>query len=230
MVSFIYIHKPKDRWNWKKIWRIVFYVITTPIALGLIIWGGVFLYSTYEERPKLITSYKGIELGESLNDVNFKIGGFENIEQMFITRETAELNKLKNKPEYEAKNKSLLDHIAQQKKNIGHDGDYYNESNRTTIIVLNNKIIDITHVCSDYDYSGSVSGISCKSSGDKILEKFSGEIRILCSSGKDESSRVYDAIKYGVRYFLTRNVVDGIMIANPKLLESYIGNHWVKCD
>ncbi len=231
----IYLYtQTKDRWNWKKLWRIMFYVITTPIAIGLIIWGGLFLYSIYEEMPKLVTSYKGVKLGESLNDVSFKLGKFEEFDEWVINYETEKLNKLeKNTQEYGNKFKEVHDLIVQKQenklKNKGNDGDYIEPSIRLIIKIVDNKVIHIDYLCEDHDYS-SVNSIGCKSSGDEILDKFSNEVRILCSSDKDNSERVYDTLKYGVRYFLKRNVVTSIVITEPKTLESYIGNHWVKCD
>ena len=129
--------------------------------------------------------------------------------------------------------KEVHDLIVQKQenklKNKGNDGDYIEPSIRLIIKIVDNKVIHIDYLCEDHDYS-SVNSIGCKSSGDEILDKFSNEVRILCSSDKDNSERVYDTLKYGVRYFLKRNVVTSIVITEPKTLESYIGNHWVKCD
>lgn len=233
--GFIYLYtQTKDRWNWSKLRKILSYVVITPIVLGLVFWGGLFLYSKYEERPKIITSYKGVKLGDSLNDVKFKVGKFEKFGEWAVNSETLELNKLtKNTKEYQMKFKEVHDLISQNEedklKNKGYE-EYIDPTISLKIELFNNKVNYINYLCSDNDYSSSVNNISCKSSGDEILEKFSDEVRILCSSDKDDLRRLYDTIKYGIRYILRKNEVIGFFITEPKILESHIGHDWIKCE
>ena len=233
--GFIYLYtQTKDRWNWSKLRKILSYVVITPIVLGLVFWGGLFLYSKYEERPKIITSYKGVKLGDSLNDVNFKLGKFQKELSWgeFILKDIK-----KDTPEYLKRFKEYQDVIETEKNND--TTDYYKSP--IGIRVKDNKIVSIWESCPGDDFYSSVNGIRCNSSGDEILQKFPDDVRILCQSDIDSKIvmvdgyqyRVYDTIKYGVRYKLKQNKVTELMILDPKILESYFEDNldrWSKCE
>ena len=236
----IYLYtQTKDRWNWSKLGKILSYVVITPIVLGLVFWGGLFLYPKYEERPKIITSYKGVKLGDSLNDVNFKLGKFQKIDSLgeFLFSELKGIKK--DTPEYLKRFKSYQEVLETEKKFNKGTVDYYKSP--IGIRVKDNKIVSIWESCPDDDFYSSVNGIRCNSSGDEILQKFPDDVRILCQSDIDSTVvsfdgyqyRVYDTIKYGVRYKLKQNKVTKLMILDPKILESYFEDdfdRWIKCE
>lgn len=47
---------------------------------------------------------------------------------------------------------------------------------------------------------------------------------------KDHLRRVYDVVKYGIRYYLEKNLVVRMAIFTPATLESSIGINWGKCS
>jgi len=64
----------KDRWRWKRIatWSAV--VICFPFLVGLI-WFGYLAIQTYiRERPRPITKYADVSLGDSLDEVLYAKG------------------------------------------------------------------------------------------------------------------------------------------------------------
>ena len=75
-VVYLYT-QTKDRWNWVKGKKIILYLIAASFALGLILWAGFFLNAQYEMRPRVITEFQGVKLGEKLQDVTFKLGPLE---------------------------------------------------------------------------------------------------------------------------------------------------------
>jgi hypothetical protein len=231
----IYLYtQTKDRWNWSKLKKITLYIITVPILLGLLLSGGYYLYDKYENRPKLITELKGVKLGDSLKDASFKLGEFQteqdfNISYFYDLMMKSE----KNSSEFDIYFKDwkvALESARKRPKNTI-DGFYRNDPQNINLNIINNKIDFITQNCSqDYDYT-TVNNIGCKDTGDEILKKFDSDVRVLCDrENADNTRRVYDVVNYGVRYFLSQNVVYGFGIAEPKTLESYIGINWVKCD
>lgn len=61
----------KDRWMWKVIalWLVAL-LIAFGLLGGLAVWG----WKTYEDRPTVQTTYEGVALGISIQDVRFLKG------------------------------------------------------------------------------------------------------------------------------------------------------------
>lgn len=227
----------KDRWNWKKI-----FLWPLGIVVGLSVVGGAiaYAYKQYEERPKVLTEFKGIKLGEQFQDAVFRHGKAERLESRAVA--VYEKRMLEKRDErgspmysqletyYEKWKKEEAAVIAKGKT----DGDYVLAEHRVTI--ENNMVIDILYNCTNesVDYS-EINGIRCGRKGEEILDKFGSDVRVLCEKEPDKGdtrdvNRVYDVVRFGTRYFLAKNSVTAMMIASPATLESYIGKNWVKCS
>ncbi len=225
----------KDRWNWKKIFLWPLGVIVGVSAIGRAI---AYAYEQYEERPKVLTEFKSIKLGEQFQDAIFKHGKAEREttrEAERFARYLVEIKDQKGTPKFDAIEvayKKAKDAEAAVIAKGTTDGNYF--LNEARVAIKDNQIESIGHRCSDesVDYT-SVNGIRCGAKGDEILEKFGGAVRVLCPKNTTEDTslvRVYDAAKYGTRYYLTKNSVKQILIAQPAVLDSYVGINWDKCS
>lgn len=225
----------KDRWNWKKIFL---WPLAVVIVLTLVGWLFAYAYKQYEERPKVLSEFKGIKLGEKFQDAIFKHGQAEREttrEVRYLARYIVEIRDQKGTPKFdenEVAYKKAKDADAAAIAKGTTDGNYF--LNETHVVVKDNQVESIAHLCSDesVDYT-SVNGIRCGAKGDEILEKFGGTVRILCPKNTTEDTnlaRVYDAAKYGTRYYLFKNSVFRILIAQPVVLDSYVGINWDKCS
>lgn len=223
----------KDRWNWKKI---AFWQLGGLVALlaagGVIAYG----YTLYDERPQVPSEFQGIQLGQRLDDAEFKRGkaekGSELLERIIEARKdevtTSDHEEL---DELVAALKDAREEEARAVSTKSRDGEYWFGGTRVTI--KDNLVASIFQSCvPEFGGSMTVNQIGCGNTGDEILSKFGGDVRILCEIKKDNGSsptRVYDVLKYGTRYYLTTNLVEAIMIATPSTLESYVGINWDRC-
>lgn len=111
--------------------------------------------------------------------------------------------------------------------------DVYEINSKTSIYVdKNTQLVSGLYAgCADYQ-STKFNGIGCDDSGEKIQDKFKGEVSVLCRpEEKGEENlpvRAYDVAKYGVRYILEKNAVIGIFVFP---IEFWTNNKtkWVAC-
>lgn len=225
----------KDRWNWKKIalWQIGGLV-------ALLVTGGVIAYgyTLYDERPRAPSEFQGIQLGQKLDDAEFKRGKAKKfsdvLEKLIETRkDEATTSAEEQLDELVAALKNERDEEARAAAANSRDGEYwFGEATRVTI--KDERVENIFQNCdSELGSNMAVNKIGCGNTGDEILSKFGGDVRILCEIEKDKGgspTRVYDVSKYGTRYYLTTNVVEAIMIATPSTLDSYVGRNWGRCE
>ncbi len=207
----------KQNWNWKKI---ILYTVTIPLGLGLILYTYFSIKDAYQNRNRIITEFKGISIGENINDVLFKNAN--------INPEPLELSE-PNVRVYSSEN--YFDQFD------GHD--FTDES--LHIYTKNNLVKNITYVCHQEspDFT-KIGGIQCNSSGEDIQKKYQDKVNIYCYTDKqpaldDESSqnkkpwkkyqsgveqRYYLVKEYGLKYILIKNKVSAIIIENPKDIET----------
>ncbi len=110
--------------------------------------------------------------------------------------------------------------------------DYFNDVERVLVSFESNKVKSIFYRCKDeYDLS-SYNGIGCGDDAQSILKMYKNDVRILCSKNAETkyTKRVYDAIKYGLRYALTNNKVTGFIVAEPEVLSTFVGFNYEACD
>ena len=105
---------------------------------------------------------------------------------------------------------------------------YSNIGSGISVDVKLGRISGIVYKCKDDADYMVVNDIFCNDLGEKVLKKYS-DVRILC---KNEliKFRVYDAVSYGVRYYLVSNKVAAFYVSKPSFLETLIGINWHQCE
>jgi hypothetical protein len=203
-IIYLYI-QTKDRWNWKKI---VFRFFGGIIVLVLIAVSLDYIFDNFSrnsftdnQKPKIITGMNGIELGAKLSDVIFKTGAIKDKKQEDVYFSPSDVKK------------------------------------RFTIDKESKTVISIQHNCSSDDlsypntYSPKINGVMCGDSEFDIFMKYSKEkINVLCNKGGSGNLRKYEAVDFGVRYFLITNKVQVITIHYPDDLKKSSDDGWQKCD
>ena len=236
--GLIYLYtQTKDRWNWGKLKKIILWIVLIPIILGLI-WGGVnYLIEKNENRPKILTEFKNVKLGEDFSDVVFRLGKPTRREAKLVEWSLKKLNETKiTDPQYVTvlkeynKTEEELDKVN---KSSSTDGDYDFGEN-LSVEFKNHKVNFIYFLCPEFNYE-KLNGIGCGDTSENIKEKFgSDNIRVLCGLKPDEDTkgmfRAYDVIKYGTRYYLSTNSVLAVGLTDSKSLESKFGINWGKCE
>lgn len=222
LFHMIFKRTPDSRW--KKVGK---YSLLILLSIGLII-DGVISYQNYQELPKKMYSLKNITLGDSKSDVVFKVGEIQHMSERVLKsleKEKIDLKSETDRIDFEEREKVILSRI-EELKNRNDDGYVpIDESNSLIEIHFNNnKVSSIVYSCGESDYNTEINGIYCQSSGDSINEKYGNNVRVLCSKDGDETTRTYDVPKYNVRYYLTKNSVNGFFVGNPQ-----VGINWVKC-
>lgn len=107
---------------------------------------------------------------------------------------------------------------------------YINKDSGVAVDIEIGRVSGIAYKCKDdADYT-AVNDIFCSDLGEKVLKKYEN-MRILCRKDKGEIKiRVYDAVKYGVRYYVWANKVAGFYVTEPSNLETLVGINWDQCE
>lgn len=105
---------------------------------------------------------------------------------------------------------------------------YTNKNSGIAVDATLGRVSGIVYKCKDDADYMVVNDVFCNDLGDKILEKYD-DVRILCRK-ENIKFRVYDAVKYGVRYYVASNKVVAFYVANPSYLETLMGINWNKCE
>lgn len=178
-------------------------------ATGFLLFVGFTGYDRWKERPSTIRKLDEISLGDKLSDVSFRLGEFKEV------------------PKGKDLSVKYPDEIDYENKTIG---------GKLGFSIHNGVVFTINYACND---NGSnyirINGIECGSDGDRVLDRFKDNVRVLCSNAVkyDDSYRfvrVYDVVEYGVRYMLVKNRVEGFIVADKDELKSFIGINWVPCS
>lgn len=208
-LGFIYLYiQTRDRWSWKKIVLCFVGGLTTLIALlyaYIFIDGYLSKGKIIPDKPQVISNLIGVTLGEKVIDAQFRTGakkkkGDDNQSYIFPSDE----NKF-----FQGNKEGAVDRIA-----------YWCTDDAIKYPNL---------------YSPEANGIRCGNSGQDIINKYGKDkVRILClqktvGNIEAETARTYDAVDYGVRYFLTTNSVAGIYIYNPDELKNLQGEKLGVC-
>ncbi len=209
--GLIYLYtQTKNDWNWKRIWKRigigVCLVILIPILLWLLLIGYESIQRSNDNKPKKITSLNGVNLGDSLSDVKFRV-------PLVLSKE---LSKAWDQETY-----SVLTEKIDQNYTFNSDG----KLDGIVQWCINWKKGTPTSI-------ESINGITCWQKSEDILEKYGEKsIRISCTKDSLDTQRAYDAVDYGVRYVLSSNSIFGIWLIDPKDLKDISkSKSWIPCD
>ncbi len=171
----------------------------------LVFWAYSKIESYYQNRPQVVGGLKGIALGEKFQDFMFRNSGF------------------------------VLD--GDVNKKIDDVIYYHNKEKSVTVRVDDDKVVRVLYACLEKYDSTEVNGIDCGSLGDKILDNYGKEIQVQCLKQKSDESylkyRVYDAVKYGIRYHVVSNQVIAFDVSSPAELgnlEGFMRKKWTTCE
>jgi hypothetical protein len=189
----------------KKIGKWIFYFALIILLIFLVFHAQSKIQDYFQNRPQIIDRLKGIELGEKFQDFMFRNEGF--------VLETEEDKKTDDVRHYRNKEKSL------------------------TVRVEDDKVVRVVYACNEKYDSFDLNGIDCGSIGDKVLEKYGRELNVHCLKKKNDDDylkyRVYDAVRYGVRYHIVSNKVLAFDISSPAMLGNVDGfmmkKLWAPC-
>lgn len=190
--------------KWGTKWLVLWAIGIGCVLLSVI--GLIFAYETWSNRPVVSTEIEGVRLGDSLNDVKFR---FEDV-----------VAKKKNK------------------NDTSSETDYEIPSKNLTFSLKNGGVSLISYRCGKNE-AFQINGIKCGATSEEIIERYSKHsIKIECLLNSEENPelvnrlRTYEAIKFGVSYFLYLNSVVQISVMPVKELEKFESNrrHWGKCE
>ncbi len=233
-LGFVWLYVvTKDRWNWSKVIKRTMVVAVSIAAIG---GGGLYLYHLYSNRLKAPLAMKGVNLGESLSELEFRFGKIELESTHAIRALTAALAQSggSNSPDYQRIQSTIESYKADDAKVASGKATeqiYLIDGNRVSIV--DGKVSYVSHECdtasSDYE---SVNGVQCGATSARIREVYGDELRIMCTKTEFEGDvprRAYDSIRYGVRYSLAKDSVYRILIATPSGLDLHVGTSWHNC-
>lgn len=196
---YLYTKNP-DRWNARKIVKILALTLGSVLLLVAIALGANSLISKYNNRPVVTTEFQGVKVGEQLKDFVFKSGASKNADWK------------NNNPE---------------KYPLESDGAYNLKTKGDIVMVSNGIVENIEHVCDADTYDGtSLNGVKCEDTGEDLVERFKGLIEVVCPKKGDpyeNTVRIYSVNKYGLQYFLFENRVKAQFLSAPGSLKSTNG-------
>lgn len=201
--------KNRDSISMKKILKWIGIVVGIIVLLFVLIYLGFYLKDKYDSRPQVISEFRNIRIGDTSQQVKFKIGQLTLNEK--VTKE------------------SIEDYPM-----VG-DGFYSTDQDRLRVNIVNGKVESVIYHCDqdNVDFT-KINEISCGDNGEKIQELFAKDVQIYChlDDGKTkdyELMRVYITRQYHVRYHLYQNMVVGFKFANPDDLTSPKNKKWGEC-
>ena len=195
--------KTQDRWNWRRIWKRIALGVFAVVALASIGTGAIVGYLSWEARPRVVTSFEGVSLGEKFSDVQFRHGPF-----------------------MQPKSKDNANRSSDG------DGLYINDAKGLFLPVRNGVVVGIQYFCKNTTDYTSANGIRCEETGEEILNRFGKSVRVQCPTNKDDHSefrRAYDVPEFGVRYLMQRNRVEGFYVTD-QLRFAAEGGIWTACN
>jgi hypothetical protein len=151
--------------------------------------------------PTVVTSLKGITIGDTLSDVMFRHGDLDK-----------------------------LDRDEDGISNDG-EVNYVSRKADVAFTIRNDIVTFVWTICDSEHYTatnGIACGDTGDHIIEQFPNKV--RILCAKSTDKSSAlKRSYDVIEYGTRYFLYENKVDGFAIADREKLQSLMGINWVPC-
>jgi hypothetical protein len=110
---------------------------------------------------------------------------------------------------------------------------YTNDKKTQQFKVENGVVKRIAMICGQSDSMTKFQNIFCNDAGEKVLEKFGKEVKVLCRKKEDEFKdklRMYDVEKYGVRFGIEYNKVKAFIVTEPNQVFEESSKSWGSCD
>ena len=208
---------PIQGWNWEK-------VGDSPIAKGAAALGialfALWAYATWDapDEPspaetaqvalQQVTSIDGVQLGADFAAVAATHGPFD--------REAP-------RPGVVRKH---LDEV-----------DYAQRTGPLRVGVRKGIVRIIGYVCKDGRDTTALNHVACHAKRERIVQVFGERVRMLCAKvnpGDPDRAmaphvRAYDAVEFGTRHIVIKDVVNGFLVTDPDELESLVGFNWEEC-
>ena len=208
---------PGEGWSWKKLGDSGG---AKAAAVAFIAIGALWAYLSWDQAPvevpsgsrqtplQLVTSLQGVRLGQTLAELASTHGPFE---KQPVRPEV--VRKYAGEEEYRQKRGSLR------------------------LVVRDGVVRSLFYPCGEGKDASAVNNVACHGSGDTIRKVFGESVRVLCAKVKPGDPgkalaphvRAYDAVSYGTRYIVVRDVIQAFIVVDPEELESLVGFNWEEC-
>jgi len=209
VLGIIYLYtQTKDRWNWRKISKRLFVGLGLFFLALFLFIGGLFAYFSiqdyYKAQPKVISSYKGVSIGDKLSDVSFKY-------------------KLQKSNE-DAKSKNQTYSLADTNLQV----QFYDDSTTVDriIITCNEGSRDEVNGVACWGSSENI----FKKYGKENIKVFCKDQPASGNNNEIEQLRSYESSIHGVSYGLYLNKIEAILITKPSKDSSKTSKTWRLCD
>lgn len=205
-------------WSWAKVGNSAAAKAAAVAFIGI---GALWAYFTGDEVStaqessehvrgplQLVTSLQGARLGQTLAELAATHGPFE---------------KQPVRPEV-------------VRKYAGEE-EYLQKRGPLRLVVREGFIRSLFYPCGQGKDASMVNNVACHGSGDTIRKVFGENVRVLCAKVKPNDPdramaphvRAYDAVRYGTRYIVVKDVVQAFIVMDPEELESLVGFNWEEC-
>ena len=208
---------PWEGWSWK---RLGDSDGAKSVAVAFIAIGVLWAYVSWDQdsaevssesrqaAPQLVTSLQGARLGQTLAELASTHGPFD---KQPVRPEV--VRKFASEEEYQQRRGSLR------------------------LVVRDGVVRSLFYPCGEGKDPSTVNNVACHGSGDAIRKVFGESVRVLCAKVKPNDPavalaphvRAYDAVQYGTRYIVVKDVVQAFIVVDPEELESLVGFNWEEC-
>ncbi len=210
--------KPRgEGWSWEKLGDSIGARLAATVVIAIAVWWAyaswdqstVEVSSESRDAPlQVVTSFEGVRLGQQLAAV--------------------------------ASTQSPFDKQAAREgavKKYADEETYRQRNGQLRLSVRDGVVRSIAYVCKEGRDPAALNNVACHDFEDRIRKVFGDRLRVLCAKVTPDDPnkamapyvRAYDAVEYGTRYIVIKDVVNGFIVTDSKELESLVGFNWEKC-
>lgn len=207
----------KQGLSWQKVGDSPIAKAVATVAIALFV---LWAYATWDEPTepassessqvalRLVTSIQGVELGAELSAIAATHGPFD--------REAKRPDIVRKHPD---------------------EVDYAQRNGPLRLGVRKGIVRSLAYVCKEGRDATAFNNVACHARQERIREVFGEHLRVLCAKVKPGDPnramaphvRAYDAVAFGTRHIVIKDVVNGFIVTDPEELESLVGFNWVEC-